>query len=249
LLAVVAFLRKHGAEVALVAEQADRAAVLRFGVRLARYPGKLLQAARLRAGIRYLTGCWPVSAQTGSVTLRRGERTWTERCDYLACGFGLIPNNELPVLLGCGTAVDELQQTSTPGIYAAGEVTGIGGLDLSVVEGEVAGLAAGGRPQAARSLFAARDRHRRFAGALERAFALRAELKTIAADDTLVCRCEDVPLGRIRRCAGWREAKLQTRCGMGACQGRVCGGAVEFLLGWKSESVRPPLFPSRIGTL
>jgi len=53
----------------------------------------------------------------------------------------------------------------------------------------------------------------------------------------------------VRRYSNWREAKLQTRCGMGPCQGRVCGSAAEFLLGWKHESVRPPVFPTRIGTL
>jgi hypothetical protein len=36
---------------------------------------------------------------------------------------------------------------------------------------------------------------------------------------------------------------------MGPCQGRVCGGAVEFLLGWKPDSVRPPVFPARIESL
>jgi hypothetical protein len=65
----------------------------------------------------------------------------------------------------------------------------------------------------------------------------------------MICRCEDVTLARVRHCAGWREAKLHTRCGMGPCQGRVCGGAVEFLFGWKAESVRPPVFPARIESL
>jgi NADPH-dependent 2,4-dienoyl-CoA reductase/sulfur reductase-like enzyme len=249
LLAVADYLRKHGATIALVAEQADQSAVMGFGLNLAQHPAKLLQAMRLRAGLRYVTACWPVTAEPGSITLRRGERTWTERCDYVACGFGLVPNTELPMLLGCGTAVDDFQQTATAGIYAAGEVTGIGGLDLSLVEGEIAGYAAAGQQDRARRLFGARERHRRFAAALERAFALRPELKAIATADTLVCRCEDVTLDRVRRCAGWREAKLHTRCGMGPCQGRVCAGAVEFLFGWKSESVRPPLFPARIGSL
>lgn len=254
LLAVAKYMREHGAKVALVAEQAKQSAVLRFGAGLARYPGKLLEAIPMRLAVRYLTGCWPVSAQAGSVTLRRGGRTWTESCDYLACGFGLIPNAELASLLGCrmsgsGVAVDEFQETSVPGVYAAGEVTGIGGLDLSLVEGEIAGYAAAGRQAEARRLFGARKSHRRFAEALERAFRLRAELRELATEDTLVCRCEDVPLGRVREFHGWREAKLQTRCGMGPCQGRVCGGAVEFLLGWRAESVRPPVFPARIGSL
>jgi hypothetical protein len=44
-------------------------------------------------------------------------------------------------------------------------------------------------------------------------------------------------------------AKLQTRCGMGACQGRICGSAVEFLFGWNDRSVRPPIFPVRMENL
>jgi D-hydroxyproline dehydrogenase subunit alpha len=257
LLAVAKYLKDHGANVGLIAEQADQAALLRFAIGLAAHPGKLMQAAQLRAGlagIPYLSGCWPAAAEPGAVTLRRGAKTWSERCDYLACGFGLVPNTELAALLGCrlgpkGVEVDDDQQTSVPGVYAAGEVTGIGGLELSLAEGEIAGYAAAGRPEAARSSRSAREPARRFAAALERAFALREELKGLAEDATLVCRCEDVPFGRIRAYSGWREAKLQTRCGMGACQGRVCGGAVDFLLGWKPESVRPPVFPARIGSL
>jgi NADPH-dependent 2,4-dienoyl-CoA reductase/sulfur reductase-like enzyme len=249
LLAVANYLRSRGAAVALVAEQATPAAVTRFGLRLAWHPAKLFQAARLRAGVRYVTGCWPIRAETGAVALRSGAKEWVERCDYLACGFGLVPNTELPVLLGCGVKVDDFQQTATHGIFAAGEVTGIGGLHLSVAEGEIAGYAAAGNHDAAKRLFRTRARHRRFAESLERTFALREELKAIATDDTFVCRCEDVPLGRIRHYAGWRDAKLQTRCGMGPCQGRICGPALEFVLGWKSESVRPPIFPARIGSL
>jgi D-hydroxyproline dehydrogenase subunit alpha len=249
LLAVADYLRKHGAEIPLVAEQAPGASVTRFGFTLLGHPGKLVQAIELRARFPYRTDCWPVSTQSGAVTLRTPSRTFAERCDYLACAFGLVPNTELPTLLGCGTAVDEFQQTATRDIYAAGEVTGIGGLDLSLVEGEIAGLAATGRHDAARAVFARRARHQRFAAALDRAFALRPELAQLATPETIVCRCEDATLGAIRRCSSWREAKLQTRCGMGACQGRVCGPAIEHLTGWQPESVRPPLFPARIGTL
>jgi NADPH-dependent 2,4-dienoyl-CoA reductase/sulfur reductase-like enzyme len=249
LLAVAHYLRTRGAQIALVAEQAEASAVRRFGLSLARHPAKLWQAARLRLGIRYLTGCWPIAAEPGSIKLRRGSRTWTERCDSLACGFGLAPNAELPLLLGCGTQVDEFQQTRIPGIYAAGDVTGIGGVDLACVEGEIAGHAAVGRHDRASALFGPRDRHRRFAAALNQAFALREELKLLVREDTLICRCEDVAWGRLRGYESWREAKLQTRCGMGPCQGRVCGGALEFLKGWGAESARPPVFPARIGTL
>jgi len=262
LLAVARYMRGHGADVRLVAEQASRASLRRFGLRLARHPAKLVQALKLRAallGVPYIASCWPVAAQGGerleSVTLRRGDgSTWREPCDYLACGFGLIPNGELAALLGCrmsktGVEVDEWQQTSVAGVYSAGEATGIGGLELSLVEGEIAGYAAGGDAPRAKALFAARASRRRFAAALEEAFALRPELRDLPHPDTLVCRCEDVAMERIRACSNWREAKLHTRCGMGPCQGRICGGALEFLLGWRTESVRPPVLPARVGSM
>ena len=262
LLAVAHYMRSHDADVCLVAEQAPQSALLRFGVRLGRHPRKLVQAINLRAGllgVPYITSCWPVSAQGGdhlqSVTLRRANgANWTETCDYLACGFGLVPNLELAALLGCrlskvGVEVDERQQTSVADIYCAGEATGIGGLELSLVEGEIAGYAAGGSADRAKALFGARESHRKFAAALEEAFALRDELRQLPQPDTMLCRCEDVTMERVHACAGWREAKLHTRCGMGPCQGRICGGAVEFLLGWRSESVRPPLLPARVRSM
>src|SRR5262249_3513902 len=88
-----------------------------------------------------------------------------------------------------------------------------------------------------------------FRCALAEAFALRAELKDLAQDDTLVCRCEDVSFGRLRAFSNWREAKLQSRCGMGACQGRICGAACKFLFGWGPETVRPPVLPARVQSL
>jgi D-hydroxyproline dehydrogenase subunit alpha len=261
LLAVAKYMREHDADVRLIAEQAPQSALNRFAAALALHPEKFIQAIALRAallGVRYLTSCWPVAAEGAgkleSVTLRRGAKTWTEPCDYLACGFGLTPNLELASLLGCrmsdtGVAVDEYQLSSVAGIYCAGEITGIGGLELSLVEGEIAGLAAAGRVETARHRFAARESGRRFAAALDRAFALRDELKSLPHAETPICRCEDVPLARIQSCRGWREAKLHTRCGMGPCQARVCGPAIEFLQGWKVESVRPPVFPAEVGSL
>lgn len=136
-----------------------------------------------------------------------------------------------------------------PGVYCAGEPTSIGGLELSLLEGQIAGYTSAGRFDTARSLFTRRNRLRRFASRLERAFALRPELKELPHPQTLVCRCEDVALSRLREHSSWRAAKLLTRCGMGPCQGRVCGPALEFLLGWQPESVRPPVFPVRVETL
>ncbi len=261
LLAVAAHLRQYRADVCLIAEQASRSHVLAFALSLLSQPAKLKDAVALRwqlAGVPYLTGCWPVAAagkhKLESVTLRRGSKTWSQPCDYLACGFHLVPNTELAALLGCAVEdgkvrVDDLQQTTVPGVYCAGEPTGIGGLELSLLEGEIAGYAAAGRLDSARRLFAKRNKSRRFAASLERAFALRTELRHLPRPDTLVCRCEDVSLARLAEHASWRDAKLLTRSGMGPCQGRVCGPALEFLLEWKPESVRPPVFPVRVESL
>jgi len=268
LLAVAAYLRGHRADVLLIAEQASSAKLARFGLGLMREKGKLSQALSLRKEfsrkgataqrLRYLSGCWVEAAHGNerleSVTLVRGGKRWEVVCDYLACGFHLVPNVELAELLGCVVEngvvkVDEHQQTTVPNIYSAGETTGIGGLELSLVEGEIAGLAAGGKRDAAQKLFPIREKHRKFSDLLNRTFALRDELKHLAAAETIVCRCEDVTFERLRTHQSWRAAKLQTRCGMGPCQGRVCGGAVEFLFGWRAESVRPPALPVRVESL
>jgi len=256
--AVAAYLRERGADVLLIAEQAPAMRLARFGLGLF---GKTAQALRLRRqlrGVRYLSGCWPLVAhgtdKLESVTLfRRGDRRQVA-CDYLACGFHLVPNVELAELLGCelergAVRVDEFQQTTVPDVYCAGESTGIGGLELSLVEGEIAGLTVAGNTAAARALFSRRAKHRRFAQLINRTFALRDELKALVTSETIVCRCEDVIFERLRQHSSWRAAKLQTRCGMGPCQGRVCGGAVEFLFGWRVASVRPPVLPVRVESL
>ena len=186
--------------------------------------------------------------------ISRNGRSETIACDYLACGFHLVPNVELAALIGCRlrngyVETDEFQQTSVPEVYCVGEPTGIGGLELSRVEGEIAGFTAGGNRDAAGKLFATRRRLQKFAGALDRTFRIRPELRSLPLAQTIVCRCEDVTYARLRQQRSWRAAKLQTRCGMGPCQGRVCGPATQFLFGWISDSVRPPVFPTRFSTL
>jgi len=261
LLAVAAYLKQHGAIVPVIAEQADFGKLMRFGMSLLAHPTKLIQAAMLQAqlaGTGYLSGCWPVrahgKAHLESVTLFRNGRTRTVPCDYLAVGFGLVSNTELAELLGCqvnegGVVVDEWQETTVAGVFCAGEPTGIGGVDIAIAEGVVAGYAAAGAKDKARANFRARDSVRRFAVGLNEAFALRPDLKALADDETIVCRCEDVTLGRLKARHDWRDGKLHTRCGMGPCQGRVCGPAVEWLLGWPRTSVRPPLYPVPIGSI
>jgi NADPH-dependent 2,4-dienoyl-CoA reductase/sulfur reductase-like enzyme len=261
LLAIAEGTKKYGAEILSVNEQAPMSRLMAFGFGLLAHPSKVIQGIQLKMNllsVPFRTGVWPVRAegdqQVRSVTLTNGQRTWTEECDVLACGFNLVPNVELPLLHGCElnngfVRVDAWQMTNVPNIYCAGEPTGIGGADSSLVEGQIAGYHASGNCAEAENLFRERNAWDLFKKALTSAFELRSELKTLATNDTLVCRCEDVSLGRMRQFNGWRDAKLQSRCGMGACQGRICGAAAKVVLGWGMESVRPPVLPARVESL
>lgn len=210
------------------------------------------------AGVPFAANSWPLAASgqhaLESVTISRGKKSEVIQCDYLACGFHLIPNLELAQLLGCQiqsgyVGVDEFQRTTVERVFCAGEPTGIGGVELARIEGEIAGLAAAKCLPEARKLFAAREKARHFARVLEWTFRLRSELRSLPAPETLVCRCEDVSYSRLRERTSWRAAKLHTRCGMGPCQGRVCGPATRFFFKWNPDSVRPPVFPVRVESL
>jgi NADPH-dependent 2,4-dienoyl-CoA reductase/sulfur reductase-like enzyme len=262
LLAVAVHLHEYGAHVTSIAEQAPLSQLAPFAASLWSHPAKILQGIGYRAALGktpYRTGCWPVSAianeTTGSlksVRLTDGAKTWDEPCDLLACGFHLVPNTELASLLGCTlrgdfVEVNDQQQTSVANIYCAGEPTGIAGLDAALVQGEIAGLACAGQP--INSLRARNTAEQKFAARLETAFRLRPELRLLAALETIVCRCEDVTYENLAARSGWTDAKLQTRCGMGPCQGRICGPATQTLFGWTPKSIRPPLFPVPVSAL
>ncbi|MBV9123942.1 MAG: NAD(P)/FAD-dependent oxidoreductase, partial [Planctomycetes bacterium] len=262
LLAVAALLRSEGAVVPIIFEQARPAALRPFAWAVVRSPSKLLAGIVLRGrllGVRYATDSYPVrvtSCPSGlHVEYRAGRRTEAIDCDYLACGFGLIPNTELPQLLGCRTTAEGFVQvdgrlaTTVPHVYALGELTGIGGVDKALIEGCLAAHAAAGDEPAAARLACDHAAAQGFTRRLAAAFTLRPELRKLAQPDTIICRCEDVPLSAIEHSLSGRDAKLQTRCGMGPCQGRVCGPILQQLLGAEPPQIRPPLFPTAVGTL
>jgi NADPH-dependent 2,4-dienoyl-CoA reductase/sulfur reductase-like enzyme len=260
MLPVAASLTTAGARLMLVAEQAPAMQVARFTASLWSSPAKLAQAALLRArflGARYALGMWVARAMgdssVRSVVMTDGVREQLIECDVLCAGFGLVPNSELARLLGCEVVerrviVDDRQATTVPGVFCAGEPTGIGGVERSLVEGEIAGLAASETP-IPRRLLRRRAASRRYTEALAGAFALRNELRGLATEDTIVCRCEDVKMRDLRPAWTARQAKLYTRAGMGACQGRICGAALECVMRWAPDSVRPPIQPAGIATL
>ncbi|WP_186100295.1 NAD(P)/FAD-dependent oxidoreductase [Burkholderia gladioli] len=266
LIAALATAREAGANVLAVVEQASARAVRGFALSLAATPSKLVQAARLTrgfiGGVDYLTGgvlrAAHGSSRVEAATIEIEGRPRVIECDRIACGYGLVPNLTLPLALGCelrdgAVAVDARQRTSREAVFAAGESTGIGGMELARAEGALAGLAAAGVDEGDRrvaALMREREVWRGFAARVARTFALGDAARALPPDDTVLCRCEDVTLGAARGYADARDAKLQTRCGMGACQGRVCGAAGAALLGWQEAAIpRPPFSPVRIGTL
>ena len=258
LLPVAASLARAGARLVVVADRTPAARLGRFAAGLVARPRDLWQGMRYRAAFARVPYRWGTrvvaAAGTGrvsAVTLASGGRTWTEAVDVLAVAAGLVPNTELARLLGCevrdgAVVVDQSQRTTVDGIWCAGEPAGVGGVDLALVEGEIAGLDAAGRPVPP-ALSRTREAGRRHARRLDDAF--RIGDVDLPPPDTLVCRCEDVPLGALRRDWSFRQAKLYTRVGMGACQGRVCGAALRALYGWTPDSVRPPLVPTPVASL
>ena len=257
-LPVAASLARAGAHLVLVADRTPASRVARFAAGLAGRPRDLWQGLSYRAafaGVPYRWGTRVVRAagegRVAEVTLASRGRTWTESVDILATAAGLVPNTELAQLLGCdvrdgAVAVDGTQRTSRDEVWCAGEPAGVGGVELARIEGVIAGLDAAGRPVPP-ALSRARDAGRRHARRLAEAF--RVDDADVPPADTLVCRCEDVPAGALRPEWSFRQAKLYTRVGMGACQGRVCGAALRALYGWTPDSVRPPLVPASVAAL
>ncbi|QHA85741.1 NAD(P)/FAD-dependent oxidoreductase [Serratia rhizosphaerae] len=256
LLAVADTVRRAGGEVVLLAEQAPLRRTARFVGGLWRWPGKLRQSVRL-FNARYRGDSYVLAAhgehRLGSIEVQERGRVRRLACDWLACGYGLVPNIELALLLGCriarqAVAVNARQQSSVAHIYAAGECAGVGGSELALTEGAIAGYAASGASLPAR-LLRARQRWQRFAAVVAGTFRLDPALKKLATAQTLLCRCEDVTLGQVAGQTDWRSAKLTSRCGMGACQGKVCATAARYLFGWPLATPRAPLTPVRTATL
>ena len=296
LLAVAASLLEHGADVAAVVEANDPVVGSVRQLRgLASGLGKAGDLSRFiatlaRHRVPYLRRHRIVEAlgegRVTGVRIARVDSNWrpipgTERiieCDAVAVGFGFVAQLDLAAQLGARTVrgadgglaieVDDDQATSVPGLLAAGETTGIGGVEAARVEGLVAGATAAVMSDRASALTPAAlervrrevARWRRFAAGLHATFPVRDGWADGVRDDTLVCRCEEVSVSRVREAValGARDArtvKLLSRAGMGWCQGRMCAAAVDGLCGFddiaslQAASYRPVSVPVPLGAL
>lgn len=235
--------------------------------------------------IPYRTGYAVIAAHgtdaVESVTVARVTPDWTPiagterriRVDAVCVSHGFTPRLELAIAAGCALTtdrfveVDDNQATSVEGVYAAGEITCIGGVDLALAEGALAGhAAAGGRAgdPALRSSIRDRRTFRGFAARIEAAHGIGRGWPAVVTPETIVCRCEEVSFGQLCRTAdstgsrSIRAMKLSTRAGLGICQGRVCGRSVEELLAHRAgrpagdavlSDRRPIAVPVRLGEL
>jgi thioredoxin reductase len=206
--------------------------------------------------------------------IERGRSRLIEGVEALCIGHGFAPVIDLTAAMNVRHAYDESLggwhcvadplsgATSMPGLFAAGETTGLGGAGPAELSGELAGLGAAaalGKAVSRSAIEALASRLRRardFSRALAQLWPTPPSLKRLAAPDTCLCRCEDVPRSAVDAAledgaADLGQAKLWSRAGMGLCQGRFCGTTlrtyVADALGKKPEALgfNPPRFPFR----
>lgn len=201
--------------------------------------------------------------------------------DAVVCGYGFVPSIELTSLLGCDHQYDpwkggwvpthnDAMETSVPGIFVAGETTGVAGAVVAREEGKIAGISAAHRlglvtkAEADRRSRAPR-RHLgglyRFRRALDEVYRPREGLLDLLTPNTVVCRCEEVTTSAIvselsKGARDVNDVKRRTRAGMGPCQGRMCATSVTALVqrhygvnpaDAERPSVRPPARPVALG--
>ena len=187
------------------------------------------------------------------VAWQDGNEERTLACDAVGFGYALRSETQLADLLGCRFDYAPLHRAHLPvrdaagrasveGVYLAGDGAGIMGADAAEWAGERAALALlsdnGVAVDTARTADLERrlDRITGFRHGLERAFPVPDDWAAHAPDELVVCRCENVTAGSLRRTiadAGASEMnrlKALSRVGMGRCQGRMCGVAAAEIL-------------------
>ncbi len=202
--------------------------------------------------------------------------------DTLLLHQGVIPNLRLPLAAGCQVhwdkqqhnwrvEVDDWGQSSVERVLIGGDCASIVGARAAELQGRLCGLQVARsvekldvdqRDREARTIRASLKRHTSIRSFLNKLYAPADEF-LLPADETMVCRCEEINAGQIRRaagmgCVGPNQVKAFTRCGMGPCQGNQCGSTVSALVADETNTpieevgffrVRPPFKPITLGEL
>ena len=240
-----------------------------------------------RSGITRITGVDALRAvgddRLEGVSYQRGGSEVTLDTDLLFLHQGVVPNVNLSMSTGCAhdwepsqlcwrPRVDGWGRTSLDWLMVAGDGAGIGGAVAAEMSGQISALAAAERV----GRIDAKERDRR-AVPLKQAIAADLRIRPflealyrpapqfrIPKDpDQIVCRCEEITVAQIRSaieqgCPGPNQLKSFTRCGMGPCQGRLCGLTVSELIAAERGvpvpevgyyRLRPPIKPLSLGEL
>ncbi len=202
------------------------------------------------------------------------KSTYLLKCDVAAISWGFTPDTSLAGSLGLkqgvrndGSVIIEVDKDqrcthshSEVEIYAAGESTGVGGSDLALAEGAIAGLATAHSEKSSSQLRKLRHRAQKFADVLLQVYPVAAGWKSWLTPQTLICRCEEVTYQKVREACeelnarSARDVKFMTRCGMGMCQGRICTRNVSDLFDSEDHdrilaTYRPIITPITLGEL
>jgi thioredoxin reductase len=264
-------LAEGGAEVVFVAERApapvtrplEALALALSGPKLTWNGVRMLRGLRARGvPVRNRTELLRIAPEGEALAATFAHADGTETTvivDALLMNAGFEPQNEVLRLLGAAMRYDpdaghlralrsETLETTVPGLWAVGDCAGLGGAPAARAEGRIAGRAAAARAGHgdAYDLFADQRElrhHRRFQRRLWRLHDIGPKGILSLPDDTVVCRCEELTVGRLK--AGLGESpghagtlKRATRVGMGRCQGRYCGPVAARLV---AEATGKPL--------
>ena len=250
------------------------------------YPAKgarLILAVRRK--LRVIHGVVSLAAEgNGKIeaVIYRTARGRQERlpADMLLLHQGVVPNVNLAMSAGVAhrwsdaqlsfvPLVDGYGSTNIPGVAIAGDGAGIAGAEAAHAHGRLAAIAAvrslrPDLPLVAQESAAltARRRFARGRAFLDVLFRPAPQFRQ-PVGETLVCRCEDVTAKQIADaialgCPGPNQMKAFLRCGMGPCQGRLCGLTVTELLAQARGvspaeigyyRLRPPVKPVTLGEL
>lgn len=217
-----------------------------------------------------------------AVVFRAGGKDHRIETSMVLVHQGVVPNTQISRSLGLDhrydntqrcfhPVTDEMGQSSHPLFSIAGDGAGIGGAKVAALSGRISALNAlasiakideAVRRQIIPDLLK-KNRSERSIRAFLDILYTPPESLFLPADDTIICRCEEVRAGDIRRfaalgCAGPNRTKVYGRCGMGPCQGRNCGPTVTEILAVENNEtqdtvgsfrIRAPLKPVTLSEL
>jgi NADPH-dependent 2,4-dienoyl-CoA reductase/sulfur reductase-like enzyme len=246
---------------------------------------RLIRSIR-SAGIPHYRGATELAVEGGEratgLRFRVGATSHRVQTDLVLLHQGVVPNNQITASLRLAHRWDDRQLCWVPaadawgrlaleGFLIAGDGRGIAGGSAAALQGQLAGLAAA--HDAGRVSQRECDRQAApLRSALRRQLHIRPFLDTlyrpkiqhrVPADDVIACRCEEVSAGELRRsvalgCQGPSQGKAFTRCGMGPCQGRLCGLTVTEVIAHERGvspaevghyRIRPPIKPITLAEL